>query len=375
VRPASEAFHRASRGSHRAFSRAKVVTSYQEGTQPTGTEIAIFNGEATADAQANIRGRLNLTTDGTRMFPEGPEGLLTPYGNELFVERGIAFGGGSIEVISLGYYRIYEVEQEDVPNGPIRVMALDRMSGIVDARLEAPQQFTAGTSIEDVVTALVHEVYPGATILFDFNAATTLLQSNQVADQDRYAFLRDIAQSRGKVMYWDYAGRLRIEDPPSPSEPVMEINYGRDGILVAMKRLLSRDGVYNAVVASGERPASDIEPVRAVAKDMNPDSPTYWLGAFGKVPRFYSSPLITDGAQAASAAEKLLARALGLPYSASLTAVPCVALEVLDPVAVTYSGRGRREIHILETVSIPLDVETPMTATTREQSVLTIGLE
>lgn len=375
MRPVSDAFLRTIRGSHKAFSRATILTTYQEGTAPIGTDVAILDGAVTSDAQASIRGRLTLRVDGTRAFPDSPAGLYTPYGHEVFVQRGIEFGNGATEVVSLGYYRIYDVEQPDAPDGPIDITALDRMSGLIDARLEAPRQFDAGTALDTVFYTLVHEVYPTATILFDFSASGALLEANHVADQDRFGFLRDIAKSRGKVMFWDYAGRLRIEDPPSPRNPVFKVNHGRDGVLLSLKRSLTRAGIYNVVVAVGERPSTDIAPVRAVARDVNPASATYVLGSFGPVPRFYSSPFITTADQAASAASKILQRAMGLPYSASFEALVNPALEALDPVSVTFADRSKEEIHVLETVTIPLVVKNPLTATTREQSTVLIEVD
>lgn len=372
MRPASDAFHRAVRGSHTPFFRVKVLTSYQEGTQPTGTEIQVTGGSVTGDAQASIRGR--ATVDVIEPFPTGPNGLLTPYGNELFIERGIRFGNGTIEVVSLGYYRIYTVEQDDAPKGGIRITALDRMSGIVDARLEAPVSFVAGTSVQSVFTTLVHEVYPTATITFDYDAASDFLQSNHVADQDRYKFLNDLARSRGKVWFWDYQGQSRVQAPPDPANPVFRVDGGKDGVMVALSRKLDREGVYNVVVATGEQPSADIPPVRAVARDNNPASPTYVFGRFGPVPKPYSSPFITTVEQAAAAASKILLRAIGLPYSASFAAIPDPSLEVLDPVRVAYPG-GRLETHVLESVTVPLDVKSPLTATTREQSTVQIDVE
>src|SRR5690606_17954166 len=135
-----------------------------------------------------------------------------------------------------------------------------------------------------------------------------------------YGALEDLVTSVGKVCWWDHRGVLVIRTPPDPAVPVWDIAHGRDGVLVSIARELSREGVYNAVVARGE--GADTEtPIQAVAVDDNPASPTYWHGPFGKVPRFYSSPLITDVAQAASAAASLLKRSLGLPYSVSFGAV------------------------------------------------------
>lgn len=377
MRPVSDRFLRAVRGSHQMFTRAKVLETFQTGVDPVGTEITVLDGDARFDASADVRGTVQVRTDGLGAaglgaFTRKPTGLLTPYGNELFVARGLEFGDGTTEIVSLGYFRIYSVNQDEAPRGSIDLVGQDRMSGIRDARLLAPVVFGTGTPLEVVFETLVGEVYPNALIEFDFNAAASTLQSQHVADEERYDFLRDLAQSRGKIMYWDYRGVLRVEDPPDATEPVFELHYGRDGVLVRLARELNRDGVYNAVVALGEQPSSDVAPVRAVARDVNPTSPTYWDGRFGKVPRFYSSPFITTTTQAQSAAEKLLRRSIGLPYLLNLRAVPNPALEPLDPVTVLSSNDDTLQVHVLETLTIPLAPGDPLTATTREQTNVVI---
>jgi hypothetical protein len=142
-------------------------------------------------------------------------------------------------------------------------------------------------------------------------------------------------------------------------------------VLVTSARRLTSKGVYNAVVASGE--ATDTNPpVSAVAIDNDPNSPTYFYGPFGKVPRFYSSPFITSTDQAFSAASTDLRRQFGLPYTISLDAIPHPGLEVWDPVRVLPSVRDSWTTHALETMTIPLTHDGAMTATSREQR-LTIG--
>lgn len=366
MRPVSAELLATIRGSHRVCSRVQVLTSFQTGVQPVGgVELSVISGDVTLDSSANVRGTVEVTVDGTDAFTRHASGLLTPYGNELFVERGVVHGTGTREFVSQGYYRIYTVEQSGEPDSPIRVGARDRMSGIVDARLLAPVQFLSGTSIATVFNTLVHEVYPTATILYDFDANANTLQRSQVADEDRYAFLLDLVKSRGKIMFWDYAGRLRVEDPPDPTQPVFDVNAGHDGVLVSLDRQLNRDGVYNAVVAIGQAP-DGVTPVRAVARDMNPNSITFWDGPFGKVPRYYFSTFITNEAQAQSAASKILEKSLGLPYNVNFTLVPNPALEPLDPVRITHEDGY--ENHILEQIIIPLEATNPMTATTREQT-------
>lgn len=354
--------------------RARVCITFQTGTNPTGTVVPVEDGDVQLDSTADTRSTLSLTTDGANMWPSSSNLLLAPYGHEIFVERGIQLGGGSTEWVSLGYFRIDAPSQDQPPNGPIRISGSDRMSVVVDGRLTAPRQFTSATTFGSVVNTLVLEVLPSATIEWDDGSATSgqAIGRALVAEEDRYGFLHDLVTSRGKIFYWDHRGVLVIKDPPDPATPVFDVNHGRDGVLVSMARELSRDGVYNGVVATGEG-ADTSTPARALAIDNNPNSPTYWFGSFGKVPRFYSSPFVTTDIQAQSAASSILKQALGLPYSVDFTMVPAVFLEPLDAVRISYSDRASRETHVIEQLTIPLTATAAMTASTREQTVTIVG--
>jgi hypothetical protein len=354
-------------------SQAFVVTAGQTGVEPTGTEIPIFSGDVQLDAGAAIRSTLVLTTDGTGMFPDQASDLLTPYGNEVFARRGIAFGGGAIEWVSLGYFRINAVDQDDAPDGPITISAQDRMAGIVEARLIAPLQYGSTALYGDVVEELVTEVYPWATIEWDDDADTDALGRSLIAEEDRHKFLDDLVTSLGKIWYWDHRGVLVIRTAPDPDDPVWEVNAGADGVLTALARDLSREGVYNAVVATGEALDTNTPP-RAVAVDDNPDSPTYWNGSFGKVPRFYTSPFITTTNQAQLTANGLLRAKLGLPYNVNFRSIANPALEPWDPVAINPTGsRNQAQVHVIDQLTVPLSVEQEMTGQTREQTLIVIG--
>lgn len=372
MRPVSDAFLTTLRGSHGAPARARICTTYQTGTDPDGTDIDITTGTVRLDGTADIRGVADVTVDGTGLWPDRADDLLAPYGNEIFIERGVALGGGSVEWVSLGYFRIQAPAQDRPENGPIRIEARDRMAGLIDGRLMAPVQYTAADTYGDVVTELVTEVYPGSTITWDDTTNTQPLGRALIAEEDRHGFLDGLVTGLGKIWYWDHRGILVITDPPDPGTPVWDVNAGTGGVLISASRQLTRERVYNAVVALGEA-LDGTQPARGVAIDNNPDSPTYFYGRFGPVPRFYSSPFLTTDVQAQSAATSLLRQQLGLPYNADLTAVPNPALEPWDPITVRYSASGAAETHVLETLTIPLTAEAPMTAATREQTVVLIG--
>ena len=365
MRPVTDQFLATVRGSHQMASRATIVAPGQTGVTPVGIEIPIISGDVKLDSTADIRASLDLTTydaDWTAALDDA----LTPYGNEIYVERGIVYGDNSIEWVGQGYYRIYSVEQQSAPKGSLAITAKDRMSGIIDARPLAPMEFGQGTSVSSVFDFLVKEVYPDAVIVFDFDAGEATFPSSHVLEDDRYGFLKDICDALGKVMYWDYAGRLQVCTAPNPMEPVFEVTHGPNGVVTTVSRSLSRDGVYNALVATGE-PVGEDPPVRGVALDLNQASPTYWYGPFGKVPKFYSSSFLTTDDQCVAAAEAMLLRQLGVPYSVDFEMVPNVALEPLDPVLITYDDRLAPEIHVIESLTIPLDPGASMQATTKQQ--------
>lgn len=365
MRPVSADFLDVLHGSHTITSRARIVRTYQEGVDPDGVEVPIVGGDVILDGTADIRSTTDVTVAGT--WPAGPDGLATPYGNEIFLERGVLYGNGSIEYVSQGFFRLYTVEQQDLPSGMLRIAARDRMSGIVDARLEQPIQFTTGTTIGDTIEFLVHQVYPLATIEYDFDPFTIAFEAPYIAEEDRFGFIDDVVTSQGKVWYWDYRGILRVEDPPDKTQPVWTVNHGENGVLVEMGRALDRDGVYNAVVASGETPGDHV-PVQAIARDNNPESPTYYYGRFGRVPRFYYSPFITTTDQAKSAALSILKKETGLPYRVDFGSIVNPALEPLDPVEIVYSDTAPPEVHTLTNLSIPLRADQAMQTRTREQT-------
>jgi hypothetical protein len=363
-------------GSHRAVFEARVLEDFQTGSDPVGVTIPIMDGDVMFDgsagseffASSEIQTAATDESTGRDLFPRRASDLLSPYGNEFFVRRGIDFGN-EIKWFPLGYFRINDAEQDDDPDQPIRLTGTDRMAGIIDSRLLEPVQFLKDKTITSVVSELVHDVYPDALILFDDSSGSNKLGRQLVVEESRHAALLDIANSLGKVIYWDGEGFLRIEDPPDTSVVKWHIRAIRDGVLTESSRRVTRDGMANAVVATGE--GSTEEAVRGLALDVGPNSPTRWGGKFGKVPLFYSSPLLTTAVQARKAARTLLFQRIGKPYSVDFGVIPNPSIRPRDTVRITQKN-GEREKHIIETCTLPLVAGRNMTGTTREQTTVEI---
>jgi hypothetical protein len=373
VRPVSNNFLQALRGSHSRVYEAFVVEPGQTGVEPTGTAVSVLDGDVRLDLNAAIRSHVDLMLEGTGLFPDSADDSLAPYGNEIFVRIGLVFSSGSIEYVSQGYFRILDTVQSWAPDGPILINAQDRMAGILEARLLNPVQFASSRTYGSVVEELVEAVYPWATIEWDDSTDTSTLGRAMIAEEDRYTFLNDLITSLSKIWYWDHRGILVIKDAPPQDESVWDVNAGQNGVLINLGREISREGVYNAVKASGEDTGTTA-PVSAVAYDNNPDSPTYYNGGFGKVPYFMASPFIKTVAQARSAAQAQLKKNLGLPYQIEFTALSNPALEPYDAVEVNMTGvPSRTETHVVESLIIPLSPDRAMAATTREQTTILIG--
>lgn len=347
--------------------RATLCDVFQTGTSPIGTPVNIVDGAVTLDGRADVRGTIDITVN--ENWPIRQNDPLAPYGQELYVERGIRYSDALVEYVGLGYFRIDTLSQEDVTAPVISIKGQDRMAGIVEGRLLEPRQFLNGTTFGVVVENLVTDIYPNATIEWDDSTDLATLTRSIIVEEDRFGFLNDAITSRGKIWYWDHRGVLVIKDIPAQDEPVYEIRNGTLGVLVSLPRTLTREGATNAIVATGEG-ADTLTPVRGVAIDDDPDSPTYFFGSFGQVPEFYSSSFLETEAQCEAAAQSILERRLGIFYDVSFGTIVNPALEPYDPVLIKAQYNEAQQNFTLDVVEIPLYVDGVMTSQTRTKQVV-----
>lgn len=369
-------------GSHRMVAEAWVLSTFQTGNNPSGTLIDILSGSVTMDATAEVFATLELETSGMderrrSRFPRRAGDLLAPYGTEVFVRRGVDIGS-EIMWSPLGYFRLNDDEQSPASDSPIRLSGQDRMSRIVKGRLAIPRQYGRSRTFAEVVSSLVTDIYPAAVIVFDDDSGEAQIGRTLLVEEDRYAGLLDLAESLGKVIYFDGEGVLRIEDPPPADDLVWHLKAGYHGVLYDNDRRVSDEDMSNGIVVRGE--GGDTQtPVLAIVVDAGPNSPTSWFPPddpaelwFGQVPDFYSSPFVTTATQAVSAGTSLLRRRIGLPYSVSFGSVVNPALRPRQAVRLTQKS-GDRERHIIETLTIPLSADRSMQGTTREQTNVRIS--
>lgn len=363
-------------GSHRLVFEARVLESFQTGDDPDGTEIMLNDGEVAFDSSTQ---KIYSTCDvetfesdgqlGPSLWPRGRSRLLAPFGNELFIRIGVDLGGAGVLWQPLGYFVIEQVRMR--VEATIRVTGSDRMLPVDTSDLVSPRVYGPATTVSRVFDDLVKEILPEATILFDDDTGDAPLGREIIAERSRLDPLIELVDAYGKVMFWDELGFLRVEDPPDPDVVVWDVRSGSGGVLVEPTRDLSRKGIFNAVVVEGEGGDTQ-DPVRAIAYDNDPTSPTRYGGPLGRIPMFFTTPLVTTYPQAANAAAALLRQSIGAPYNMDLNVITNAQLRPRQAIRVTQQD-GNRDIMVVEQVTIPLDAEQSMSARMKEKAIIVVG--
>lgn len=370
MRPVSDRWLSTIRGSHKPVFEVRVIeppnsATMATGTDPAGTVLPIRGGDVVWDTDSDILATVQVQVDPS-YWPTSPYDLLAPYGNELWVRRGVEFANGATEWVSLGYYRINSVEQTDARGGSLTVSGSDRMWRLIKNPM-ATLQFTTAQTNGYVVEFLVTTGSVPATIEWDDTAVRdALLTRSIVVDNDRWDALNSLITSLGKIWYFDYRGILVIKDVPDTTTPVWEVNSGRNGVLVTLGRSISDDELCNRVMAIGAAPdsGSGTTPVSIVpVTDALPwlESPT----KYGTVSKVVKNADLTDNLQCNEYARKILMASVGLPYSLNFDAVPNAALEPWDPIRVRL-GNGLDATHVLRRLTIPLSTAGALVGETRE---------
>jgi hypothetical protein len=417
MRAASARFLAAVTRSHQLATRVDVLVNGDTVLQG----LAVSEGSVTIDRTADVRGRCSITIADPALVPSLATDLLTPYGNELRIWRGVRLptsfttqtatvvteapsnaglpftmsvsqvggdaqiGGnppvgvvqtestvivsGRVEtldeMVSLGVFRIQSFSVDD-PGRAIKVEGFDRSQAIREAAFDDVYTVTAGTRYADAIKALILDVLPATQFnFFDSDASSPLLVFDDVNEGGRWAAATSMAESLGCELYFDGDGIcvLRYTSTASIS-PVLTVTDGDGGVIVAGSKAWSRDGMYNAVVATSSNPTAEA-PVRGFAADVDPTSPTYFYGSFGKKIRRYASPFIATQAQAESAALSILQQSLGASQSLKFTLAPNPAIEPGDVLTVRRGQLGVNDDVVVDSVTIGLKADSAMEADVR----------
>lgn len=354
--PVSQKFQAAVRTSHTALIR---VEAWRDGAGQIIPDLAFSGGEVTLDGTTGGV-RSTLTLPAARDQGGALWELLAPIGTEIVPYKGVRFIDGSTEFVPLGVFGIDSQRESFGVDGVLSLTAPDRFARVQRAKFLQPATTTGGAVAEAIrlATAAVSVAYTNTAT----SAATT---KAQVWDRDRDAAITELLKSAAAELFFDRGGLLVARNLPRlTSAPVWTVDAGESGVLVGADRARDRARTFNVVVALPENTDGVAPFAPQIAYDSDVNSPTYVGGAFGNVPFFYSSPLLTTAAQALAAATAILGRVTGLAAQVTLESAVNPALDPGDVISVVFPG-GVVERHLIDSVTIPLDVDSPQKITTR----------
>lgn len=351
----SAKFLAALRAGHVAVTRVEVWS----GATLIIPDLAFTSGSVTMDGTTGgVRSILNLTT--ARGSSDALWNQLAPVGTEIVPYRGVRFIDGTTEYVPLGVFGIDAQSMSYGVDGTIQLTAPDRFAIIQRKRFLTPATTNGGAVTEAIrlATAAVPSSYTNT-------ATSTATTYAQVWDRDRDQAVTDLMKAAGAELFFDRAGQGVARNLPTlTNAPVWTVDAGASGVLVGADRSRNRARTYNVVIALPESTNGSAPFAPQIAADTDTTSPTWTGGPFGSVPYFYSSPLLTTAAQALVAAKAILARVTGLAAQVTLESAVNPALDPGDVIAVLFPG-GAVEKHLIDTVTIPLDVGSTQPISTR----------
>lgn len=372
----SDAFLAAVRTNHTVA--RQVLVRAPNGDVSDITEF-IDGGSVSVDETREYRRTCTLTPNGDPdLVPDDAADLLHPMsGNELVIKRGVKYPDGTTEMAQLGVFRLTKPAFDD--NGAITATlnGNDRASFVSQIDWQAPYVVRAGGNIAAALAAAMETRMPGLDYSgfdesIDFSYPdTTWGQTPSQAGDPMQDFITFAAQG-GAECFFDISGNpiLRAIVNPLTSLVVDDISFVEGPQVAGMNQVgrtidetTGKNGVILYCNGVGVTP-----PFRIEVWDIDPSSPSYYLGKWGQRPYKMTTTAIPSGAdtfvqaqaKGLTAANGQLQLVLGAANDITASIAPNPALREGDCVAVKRSRLKVGGDYVLSNFTVPLDVASPM---------------
>lgn len=336
--------------------------------------LPIESGTVHVDRTSTIRRSVQALTviDPTgALVPRTGLDTLAPYGNELAVYAGFRYADGTTEKLPLGIFGLSKTSIQSIGiGGKITLSSFDRSRKIARNKWTDTYIVAEGTNVVQAMQRIVTDRLPGTSFSVVSTTSTTPLLTFDV-DTDPWQAVSDMATSIGYEVFFNRRGVCVMRPVPNPSATLAAWRFvgGNGGTLKAITNEYTDDPGYNGCVVIAENSANPV-PYRAVAWDISPASPSYYLGPYGKVPQFRRSSLPTSQAQAQAMASAIVLSSLGMTQVVTFDAIPNYAMDEADVVRVTHTPTGVDAAYLMDAFDLPLGPLGSMPCTVRQNGAL-----
>lgn len=378
--PVSDDYRAAVTRSHRIATRVEVL---RNGSTQQLLEVAAGTIDIDATQTCRRQATIPLLDRDGALVPGVPGDLLHIDGNELRLWRGIDFGDDragipsgiaprGVELVPLITGPLFETEADDQgPGIALSLQIYDRARYVMDNRWDDPYAPAAGTLYTTAILAALADRLPASLPVLSGDVDTTTLTTppglgaGNNADDDPMATLSNWATAIGMDLSFDPMGNPTLRAIPDPDVDAPVVNYSDTRHeLLSVTKTVSRERVYNRVVVTGEGPGGTA-PVRGIALNDDPASPSYYLGPMGVRTFEYQSTLITTTDQATATARSLLLKHRGIAETIGFGTLVDGSLAAYDLIGLQRARMKIDARYLIETLTVPLEPETASSARCR----------
>lgn len=369
--PTSARFRRAVTQSHTAVSKVEVIR---------GSSVTTFQpleGNVVYDFDDTTRRSLDCTLiDSTGRTFTQMESLIDPYIATLRPWRGIQFdqAGLDIEWVPLGYFYTDGLEVFESDGAVLwRIAALDQ-SSMAMKPLENPVFIPNGTKIWQAIPQVLSIVQPQMSFAL---SQTLHVTPNVLLNEDSNPWDETVklANASGNDLYLSRSDVCVLGARPysvthDPVDKTLEFVEGENATFWDPKRQVSTRPPNVVVVVGTNTQAPGI---RVEVGDMDPYSPTFVGGPYGRVVKIIRSELAITIDIARAMGGNALSKLLGPQDEMTFSCIVNPAIDESDTIAMTRARLGmNRERRLVSHIEIPLSVDAEMQVTGR-RNVLTDG--
>lgn len=373
--PVSARWRAAISRSHRVVSRVELRSG--DIVVADSSQLTVLDGSVKFDQTAAVRRTCEVTLQcPASLVPTFTRRtVLDPFGNELRVSRGIDYGltgTAGPELVPLGAFRVETTSVTDGPAGDsvVTLSGYDRSDAISRSTYERPYAIASGTNIADAVAAIVADRSSLPTTPEMFLTAVTETTPLHLLEEGADPWtdgVQQLAIAAGCEAYFDVSGTFILRPEPQVLDPaVVTLSEGPGCTILELDREYTPGP--NGVIITGE--SSFAGPTRGEAFDLNPSSPTYWYGRYGRRPKWETHPLAITSLIAARIARTRLLQLSGAGEQVTLRMIPDASLHEGDVVHLRRRRSGLDDLLMLQSGEIPLTHANPMPVVFRDRRVL-----
>lgn len=296
-------------------------------------------------------------------------GLLNPLSDQVYI-RSVVPGVISVPIFT-GRVDVHNSSAD----GLVEVPLISRGVEAIRAAFEQPWAAIDNNQARNEIRRILYGI--NNTWSVDISRAMeNTIGRGLVWEDDPGQALDDLARGANLIWQPDRTGGFEVFTNPylQGSAGAVAVATFRDGVggtTVDVQDAKSREGIFNSITVVAEKYGNQA-PIRVTVRDVNPASPTFWGGVFGKQNLIVKSQLPIDVGAATQLAIRILNQSLALARTWTITTPNYPLLDPGDIIALWY--RGEVTAQVVEAIDYTVNAADPTVITTRELRTITAEL-